>query len=505
MWDVGEYERVLSQCRLDLLGDEDMPIVSNHHARLRGYFAAMRTVYGTSLHKFVLDPIRREFKTLCMRATLENLASRTFDDEVEKHMKISEIYQHNCNRGVIRYSHDAEFAEDGSALAAEQFRVNLRSADAVRPRIAQVVQQIYSDMCVWVAGLQFKDHKVMMGFLDEFETDVAHEPFNFHLGWPKDVFATFRAEFIMREDVSLIKFPPSQEVALRSTGRSLFPVETLVSITYTDDEQAMRKWLQVAIRWSCESEGTCCIFDSIDHCVMNNAVKCILCITKEIFDKHLIKSNYGESEWWVKSTFTYMLQQALENNQRAQTRSFGYVGPMRWDKMTPAFLKAAYRHPLAMPLIGAEVGVPLVLPPVPLGMPLRSMWVRVVRWSRVRAFVNARSAIVYMMKMAAERQCRAEFAEDGSALLLGDLSRSDRVAYAVTNGVEFQPLNHGRAPIARGATASFNLALQRSMELIEKSRLERAEARAAAQSSSDSEGPREEGEEPSPKRARVVV
>ena len=210
----------------------------------------------------------------------------------------------------------------------------------------------------------------------------------FNLGWPNDVFATFRAEFIMREDVRLIKFPPSQEVALRTTGRSLFPVETLVSITYTDDEQAMRKWLQVAIRWSCESEGTCCIFDSIDHCVMNNAVKCILCITREIFDKHLIKSDYGESEWWVKSTFTYMLQQSLKNNQIAQTRSFGYVGPMRWEKMTPAFLKAAYRHPLAI----AEVGVPLVLPPVPPGMPLRSMWVRVVRWSRVRAFVNARSA-----------------------------------------------------------------------------------------------------------------
>ena len=495
MWDEGEYEIFLAKCKREL-GDlprrsKDLPVLCME--AMVGYFAAMRLAYVNSLHTFVLDPIRKEFKTRCMQETLEDLAPMTFDDEVQKHLKISELYQYKWNRGVIRIPHDAPFAEE--------FRLSKRCADAIRPRINQVVEEIYSEMCVWVAGLKFDNPKGVMCFLNQFESHVDNQPVNVTVGWPTHMFATFRAEFLMRKDfhVTFPRVDPEMggggKLAFPHFSKR-FPVETLISITYTDDEKAMRKWLQVAIKWLCEEDESCCMLDVLDHCVMNNAAKCIRCITGEIFDKHMRKSAMVAHHAEGVERFTGMLKDSLQLRRGTQTRNFGYVGSLRWDKMTPAFLKAVYCHPLA---------VASKLPKVPRAMPLHRLWVRTVRWAPVRAYVQARSAIVFMMRLVAERECRAEFADDGSALLLGDLSRGDRAAHAVYNGVNFKPLNHGKAPVARSATASFNLALQKSMELIEKSRLERAEARGeGGEGGEDGEGGEGgEGGQPSPKRARV--
>jgi hypothetical protein len=494
MWAEGEYEQALQQCKRNVRTD-NLPILAIE--RLDEYFNAMRNAYAGTLHKSVLEPVRTEFKILCMKATLDNIAPETFDDEISKQIKISEIYQYNFNRGVIKYP----------LSNPDSFNLSTESRKIVEPRITQLVKDIYADMCTWVAGLAFKNHKDIMAFLNTFESNMSNQSFAFQMGWPNDVFATFRTDFLMRDDFK-IKFPVSDSVNLVATKepfpnfQRFFPIETLVSIAYTDDEKAMKKWLKVSGKWLSDETGTCCMLETLDHLVLNNASKCIQCITSSVYDKHMRKSSMDVEEG--KDGFIRMLNDSLSIDRPNERRSFGYVGPVRWSKMTPAFLKAVYTHPLA---IGSK------LCRVPRGVPLYSMWVRVVRWARVKAYVQARSAIVYMMQLVAERECRAAFAEDGSAMLLGDVARGDRVSHAAANGVAFEPLNDGKTPAARGATASFNLALQKSMELIEKSRLERAEAQARAEAEESEESDSSDGEAeeadapdegaPSAKRARV--
>ena len=136
------------------------------------------------------------------------------------------------------------------------------------------------------------------------------------------------------------------------------------------------------------------------------------------------------------------------------TRSFGYVGPLRWDKMTPQMIRCIYKNPS---------GVVSGLPSVPKTAPLRGLWVRTVRWAQVYAFVRARSFVFILIEKLAQRQFRAEFDADGTALLLGSKAAQGRKDFAKSRGIAVEDpcvdpssLNH----------SEFDASIEKSMELV---------------------------------------
>ena len=347
------------------------------HHKMLALFDRMRKAYAHYATELE-EPIRDKFNRDCMEWVLETTERLVDEDQLAWQIRVSTEYaERSRRRGVFT----------PTTPSAKPVKLNERLREVLEPIIHKAVETIFNEMCVWTAGLSFKDSRSVMWFLDTFERQVHMQPHLHGIQWPGEIFASFRVDFLMRKDFR-IKFSTLYHMNEEQRGRKLpfphfsanFEIDTLHSITHIDDAEAMTKWLRISPSWLSKETDGCSLMEVLDKCVMQFSAKCLLAISKELFEKHFFLNEWTRSVTY-DCPFQTLLQASLSNPLGGDTVMFGYSGPIRWQKMTPAFLRACYRHPLILSSDRSVLSTDLK--PVPVGAPLRSMWVSLVRWGPV--------------------------------------------------------------------------------------------------------------------------
>ena len=450
----------------------------NHMRRL---FEAMRHPYRVGHFTHIHKPIMDKFKRICMEQVLDDIKNTSDNMPAEGSV---EFYLEVCKRYGFKKANHTIKDEYG-----EEFNTVARIRAAVEPIITEVVTILFSELMLFVSSQQFSGKGAIRDFLDTFEIEMSNVPHHFTFSWPKNVFTAFRVDFLKRDDFNF-KFPRTVDPSKGTQYRKFineFPYECLIAITVLDDEVAMEKWLRLATNWiDTESGEHSPLRQAIEQCLFNNAHKCLLFITDEVFNKY-------SHEDYDNTSYTDIFNFWCNYPQHTYTskRPFGYLGQPDWNRMTLNMLKTIYKHPLAEV---CEMEEP------PKDCALRSQWIRMIRWQKVRVLVLARRFIVDLMEKVAERECRAEFAEDGSALMLGHVAREGRAASAALLGGKSVNTNlDERSCVVHGAGKEFNSLIQNSLNLVQASRLRRL----SRKSHSESEDSEEDESQPE-KRARAV-
>ena len=449
----------------------------NHMRRM---FTAMKDLYKTSNFTSIHRPIMDEFDKLCMQRSLSDVreqANVPAEGSVDFYLAVCKRYTLHKTSGKIKKDN------------GEEFDMMARLKASIEPLITEAVTILFSEFMLFMSTVNFSGKQAMRSFLHSFEHEMELAPIIFSIRWPKNVFTAFRVDFLKRADFNF-KFPRIYDHSVLQHKKDNkfvndFPYECLVAITVLDDEAAMEKWLRLATKWIDMEGGDSSLYRAIEQCLFNNAHKCLRLINDEVFVKYY-GEDFNSNDY---STFSGMFNDWCCSNlvYRTNERPFGYIGRPNWNRMTFNTFKAIYKHPLA--------DVSKMAQP-PESCALRSRWVTMVRWQKVRALVLARRFIVDVMEKVAERECRAEFAEDGSALMLGHVAREGRAANAALLGGKNVSTNlDERSCVVHGAGDEFNSLIQNSLNLIQASRLRRL--------ARTSESEEEEESQPE-KRARIM-
>lgn len=453
-------------------------------------FDCMRRLYSSHYYTHLSKPIVDAFDIACMEESILQTNSQNnppTPGSVEHHLAV-------CKRYNQFKSHNRLKKADGETIN----QMDLLK-QAVEPLITEAASTLLAEFTRWVTTLKFTSKNGMRGFLNNFEKEMSSLPYLYTLRWPKDIFASFRVDFLMRDDFRNrfpCKFMPYDSKANKFPEFTMnFAHECLIGITVLDNEEAMKKFLRLASNWHDDEDGLVddhysVVAEVIEHCLYNNAHKCLGCITRDVIAKYHGGYDHDAMDP-VGLTFPAMFNLWCDIQVQATDRSFGYVGRPRWDCMTSKTFDAVYKHALAQHNVMRQP---------PLTCALRSRWVLLARWGKVRALVRARCFIVQVMQQLAERECHAEFDEDGNALMLGAAAREGRAANASLLGGEgVESRIDERVCVVRGATSDFNTKIQSTLDLVQASRLRRLAAAEEKSSSSDEE------EEPPVKRVRMIA
>ena len=469
-------------------------------------FMCMRRLYMSSFYSHIHAPLSMSFDVDCMEEALLqiNAAETPLAVGTTAHwLAVCKKFNHFKANNLIKKS-DGEKVDLMKQLRAD-----------IEPVITHAAGTLLSEFTMFVSTLKFTTKGSMESFLNEFEEEMENTPFLYGIKWPKNIFASFRVDFLKRDDFKK-KFPCKYAVA-DSKGSAQnprfitnFAFECLVGITVLDDSDAMEKWLVLATNWMDAEETNTTIFVALDHCLHNNAHKCIKCLTLEVVVQYH-GAEYIEDNHNGPFTYSNMFNDWCLARTVVSTRAFGYIGPARWNQMTVKMFDAIYKHKLAKP---SQMEQP------PRTCALRSRWVRFVRWNKVRSLVVARGFIVQLMRNVADRECHAEFSEDGSASLLGATAREGRALNAsLLGGDDVGARIDERACVVRGAPLEFNAMIQSSLDMVQKARLRRlakesggsggsGELGGSAKGDEDEEEDEEEEEEEeerSVKRRKIVI
>jgi len=419
-------------------------------------FTAMRLAYCesryTTLTKPHKDVFERQSMKNCIRTIKMTQAQKGDVDNVSFHLAVANLYA--AEKGTER-----TFDSDGKCMDLAA----LKTA-TVLPAVTRAVATLLTEMTLWFSTLSFKEHDIPK-VLEVFETEMCNRPHLFGIFWPKNIFAPFRITVLMRPD--FMKKAPKIGLSENDKCKTKkfirdFPNECAVSICVMDDAAAMSKWLRIHKNWLSEEsshEAGSVVLFALDHVILNNASECIKCFTREVVDElesHV--QNFNSS-----LDFTALVNDSLTlYRQTDRARSFGYYGVFKFERITEKMFRALFTHPL--------VNRRAIRKP-PKNSAVYGLWVSLVLWEKVRTLVRARSFIREILRLAADRECRAEFAADGSASLLGAVAREGREAFAAA-GAGSSRIDE-RTCVVHSADDEFNLMIQKSLDLVQASRLKR--------------------------------